>query len=654
MKTVARTLTNAGTPAASVRSKHTSYGPGEKRLRGHEVGGVFHETRRGWLILAVVWLAGAVYLALYLRVGWVPHDAGLFGEAADRVLRGQVPYRDFTEVYTGGLTFLNALAFRLFGVNLFSLRLPLFLFFLGWVPSVYFIARRFATPIAAGAVTLLAVAWSVPNYSEAMPSWYNLFFAIWGVLALIRYMETERRRWLWIAGACAGLSFLVKIVALYFIAAALLFFVFREGSLSRHSENGSARGAIPYRIFVSGGLLLFLAGLIGTVSQRPTATDFFCFVLPSACLVSLLIREVWRGPTQPSGLRFRRLFSMALPFLGGAFVPIAVFLAYYIKAGAIEAWLSGILASSIRIHWAAANPPPLLFILGLVPMALVLALAYSRKTAGRRWDWLLVAVALAALLALARVSPHVYLVFGLSPADLVPLLALVAVARLYRSESLSAEKRQLLFLLAAAAVVCALVQFPFAVPLYFCFVAPLVILMLVCLLSTIGRPDRAVLSALLVFYLAFAVWLRAPGAYPAQYSLLDRRISLAELNLPRGGGIYVPAKQAREYDEVVRLVRAHDRGGYIYATPDSPEVCFLSGLRNPTGAMYDFLDPDYLNPPARNNRILHTLALFRVHVVVLAPPDPGVSGVVSPALRAALDAHFPKSRQVGGFDVRWR
>ena len=65
----------------------------------------------------------------------------------------------------------------------------LFAVFLAWVPAVFYIASRFVRPLAAGGITLLAVAWSLPNYSAAMPSWYNLFLATFGVAALFRFLE---------------------------------------------------------------------------------------------------------------------------------------------------------------------------------------------------------------------------------------------------------------------------------------------------------------------------------------------------------------------------------------------------------------------------------------------------------------------------------
>ena len=150
--------------------------------------------------LVVLWVAAGVYVFLQIDAGWIPHDEGTLAHSAERVLSGQLPHRDFDDVYSGGLTFLNALAFRLLGVNLLSPRIVLFLFFLAWLPSLYFVASRFTRPVGAAATVLLAVAWSVPNYPAAVPSWYNLFFAVSGTASLARYLDTDRRSWLFVTG----------------------------------------------------------------------------------------------------------------------------------------------------------------------------------------------------------------------------------------------------------------------------------------------------------------------------------------------------------------------------------------------------------------------------------------------------------------------
>ncbi|HET7189448.1 MAG TPA: glycosyltransferase family 39 protein, partial [Gemmatimonadaceae bacterium] len=192
-------------------------------------------------MLSVLGIAAA-YVAWHLNRGWVPLDEGSLAHAAQRVLLGELPQRDFDDVYTGGLAYLNAATFRLLGTTLWSMRLALFAAFLLWVPAVFYVASRFTRPLMAAGITLLAVAWSVPNYPAPMPSWYNLFFATAGVAALLRYLEDARARWLVAAGVAGGLSFLVKVIGLYYVAGVLLFLVYLA-----HERARAAAGAAPQK-----------------------------------------------------------------------------------------------------------------------------------------------------------------------------------------------------------------------------------------------------------------------------------------------------------------------------------------------------------------------------------------------------------------------
>jgi 4-amino-4-deoxy-L-arabinose transferase-like glycosyltransferase len=612
------------------------------------------ETQYGWIVLAIVWLLCGSYAASHLHDGWIPYDAGALSHMAERVLRGQVPFRDFGEIYTGGLTYLNALAFHLLGVNFFSIRIPLFICFLGWIPALYFIARRFASPFGAGAVTLLAVAWSVPNYPEAMPSWYNLFFATWGVLSLLRYTETEKRRWLWIAGLCAGLSILVKISGLYFIAGVLLFFLFREQSLARELPDRSPNGGLLYRAFASVGLLLFLVSLADLVSARPTIAEFANFLLPSACLTAVLLWRIWREPSGADALRFGRLFSMLPHFLGGVLLPIAVFLAWFIRQNALGAWFGGVFfRPALRTQWAAYDAISPIAVFGLLPIALTLLAVFDAKPFIRRLARYAAPVVLAGLLLAARRWLAAYSFVAFSLPLLVPGVGLAALFRLRHSASPADPTRQQAFLVIAAAVTCALVQFPFSSATYFEFVAPLVILSLLVVIP-VKKAEPVALGALLAFYLVFAVWLHTPGFYIGINVPTRQPFRLQTLALARAGGIRAAQNLASEYQKLVPLVRSHARGSYIYAAPDAPEIYFLSGLCNPTQDVYDALDPDFLNPSTRIQRTLAALREHEVSVVVLGPKDPAISGPVLLGLRTQLDRQYPLSATVGEFEVRWK
>ena len=101
-------------------------------------------------------------------------------------------------------------------------------------------------------VTLLAVAWSYPNYPAAMPSWYNLFFATFGAAALFA-TSMRTKRVAFVAGVCGGISILIKVIGAYYIAGVLLFLAFREQSenQSGSGDEASAKQSLTYRVLVS-------------------------------------------------------------------------------------------------------------------------------------------------------------------------------------------------------------------------------------------------------------------------------------------------------------------------------------------------------------------------------------------------------------------
>ena len=255
------------------------------------------------LLFVAAWVVALAYAWTYLDRGWVPHDEGTLAFSAERVMDGMVPHLDYDEVYTGGLAFAGAAAFKVFGVDLFTLRLLLFALFALWIPVVYWSARRFATPSLSVVVTLLAGAWSIPAYSAAIPSWFNLFFAGFAVACLLRHLETSGRRWLVAAGIAAGVSILVKVVGLYLVAGCLLALAFFEQAAPRRDlEPRESSGRLYSGLVTAAGIALSLL-VWSVVRQVAEPVVFLHFVLPAALLSGWLAVTEWRRP--PSIARVR-------------------------------------------------------------------------------------------------------------------------------------------------------------------------------------------------------------------------------------------------------------------------------------------------------------------------------------------------------------
>ena len=100
-----------------------------------------------WLLLAVVVISTLLLMAR-LNVDANVADDPLQRQIAERVLLGERPHADFHYAYTGGLAYLHALALRLFGDRVLSLRLMLLVFFVAWVPAFWYIASKLTRPSA--------------------------------------------------------------------------------------------------------------------------------------------------------------------------------------------------------------------------------------------------------------------------------------------------------------------------------------------------------------------------------------------------------------------------------------------------------------------------------------------------------------------------
>jgi hypothetical protein len=639
-------------PAAQPAEYHSPAGEGTTgTVRGNS-------SARSVAALLVVWALSVGWLLKFLPDNWVPHDDGMLAQTAERVMQGQLPHRDFDEVYTGGLSYLHAAAFKLFGTNLFSIRLMLLVFFALWVPVLFYCASRFIGPLGAALVTFLGVAWSVPNYPTGMPSWYCLFFATFGLAALLRYLETRARAWLFVAGLCGGFSFLIKSPGLYFIAAALLFFAFIEQSESRMERESDANSARPpvalYSSFIRLSIFAFVVALVLLIRRLADLPELYNFVLPGFALgLVLLIRES-RLAARADRQRFRNLLRMAIPFLAGAALPIVVFLIPYANAHALRSFYYGVfVVPFMRISMATYPPPRLYMVLALVPIVSLFVFAcYSKRRESTAVGVAALASFVAVLIESER-SNFVYRFAWHSAATAIPVVVVAGALILLRGGSgwkLTELRRQQIFLVLSVTALCSLIAFPYSSATYFCYVAPLAALAALAIISSRDPAPRLIPKLAAGFYIIFMMLVVTPG-FGLDYMSRGYRaaVALDPLGVPRAGGLRVNSEEAYDYGRVLALVRQKATNGAVYAGPDCPEIYFLAGMPNPTHMIYDAFE-DYAH---ETSRVLSAIDATHPNVVVIERL-PDVSTPFSGDLRQALAERYPEKIYIGHFEVRWR
>jgi Dolichyl-phosphate-mannose-protein mannosyltransferase len=518
---------------------------------------------------------------------------------------------------------------------------------------------RFVSAPFAAATTLVAVAWGPPNFATPMPSWYNLFFATFGVAALLRYIEVQSRRWLLIAGICGGISFLFKMTGLYFVAGVLLFLPFREQMRRSTIQQTKVRENVWYRWFVLLSICLYEALLFALLRKQANAATYLGLWLPNLAVGATVIGYEFCPASTKTG-RFSFLFRELTPFGAGVAFPILIFLIPYSLTGSLGQFFSDLFIQPVGLVRSGSIKPPVnWFVEGCVANLLLVAvvLLTRSKSAPKLWEFALFGVPIALLiplaLSIARQSNAFYHLVWCTIWVLAPVATVLGVELLRRWRTLNRlefMRDQRLFMVLSVTAACSLIQFPFFHSIYYCYVAPLVFLSVIALVSLMDQPPWLGVSGMLCFCLFYAVLELKPGYVPLFGVKFQPDIQTVPLSLSRTAGILVSSASADEFEKLDTVIREHARGEYILAASNCAEVYFLSGLRPPVKDFYGF-GGDFRNA---NQGILGALQSHHVNLVVLNHED---SIFVRPApaeLREALEREFPGRTDTAHFELRWR
>ena len=603
-----------------------------------------------WLVGVAVCIVSLVYIVPYIDRGWLSHDEGLLAQSAERTLRGELPHRDFDDPYTGGLSFLHATVFDLLGARMVSTRYLLALFTMAFVSIYYWIAARQGSAYFAALITFAGVMWGMTNYFAALPSWYILFTATAGTASLLRFMDTGRLRWIVLAGFCAGLAILMKIVGLYFLAAGLLALAFHEqvSSAARNADRAPTR-SLSFQFFTM-LLGLVLSSLVLLLIKRDWQVMALTqFALPTIILCTALVVNNWREGQGPFRERFSYLSRTCCCLLFGSALPIIIFLVPYLKGGGLEALFHGVFVlPRMRLDFAREPLPPLNT---LMPVAIpTMLLIVGMVLAGRAfYRPTMIAIGLLGLLAwqISTFGTWYYWHF-FSIRFLCPVLIAVAACYLVQGGlgRVSARRRQELFLLATVTSLMILLQYPFSSIIYFAYCAPLVLLVLHTLLGIQFVRARYVHAYLLVFLMGFGLTMNSHYTIGQENKVWELVYEVA----PARAGLTVSTQQGRLFDWLITIVKKHSRPDQeILAMPDCPEVYFLAERANPTRIMFDF----FANPEDLERSLLQVIDERQIPVVVVNQ-HPLFSPKLSPAFLTALRGRFDRWETEGRFRVGYR
>ena len=404
-----------------------------------------------------------------------------------------------------------------------------------------------------------------------------------------------------------------------------------------------------------GSILLFISALAHLLLPHPGLEECIIFFLPSASLALLVLLRERHCVTHSDGERFVCLLRACAPFGLGVLVPTSAFLLLYLKEHALHALLRGVFILPFIRTWGVYESlpsiptiKPCLCLLGVLLLGILIrGKARTGLVAG-------VGVITTFYVISSEYNAVSYQTVWHMAYWLASLIGLVGVSAIYvrptgRRASAEFLRRQQLFLILAVAGMSSLVQYPFSAPIYFCYIAPLAILVVMAVLCEFPSISSPLLIILYFGFLLFVV-LRVTPTFiyrMGQYAQGDQETY--PLDLPRASHLRVDDGAATGYVRLVGLIKEHARGEEIYAAPDCPEIYFLTGSKNPTPDLFELFDANYPD----SEGILKLLDTHSIHLIVLHK-YPSFSELLPSKLHKQLVNRFPEAANLLDFEVRWR
>ncbi|MGH9256654.1 MAG: hypothetical protein ACRD3C_19010 [Vicinamibacterales bacterium] len=490
------------------------------------------------LLLPAAMLVNALLLWNFHDQHWYAIDEGSYAHIAERVLAGEVLYRDIQDIHPGYVHFLNAAAFAAFGVDLVSLRYPLAVAAFAQALLVWFLLAR-RDVLLATVASVAAIALGLIQFLDPSANWYCLFLAVCLVCWLTWVPSDSRWR-------AIGAGFLVGLIALFkqltgvWVAMAVLVILLREQSTgARGREVRLARGLV----------LLMLVALLGYLSfgGGPEASGNLLIGSWPVVILCLVLRDA--GATNRACLR---VLSQLAVGCAVAALPMVV---YHLAHGSFAAWIDDTVFAALE-HVSRPFFESVSF--AVLPAA---GLVHVLQPGG----------------AAAFANGLYWLILPLLPA--VNGILIVVWMRRRRVDGL---------ILPVMAAFYSLVTLYLPGVIYFYYTVGLTVAAVLWFVSSgAGRRHIPYVAAAAVALIVIAVWFHAAQSPYRRPSDVGRGYRTLTADTPRcapfaRSSLRIEWNDCASYHLLSQAIEAETPpGSYIFAVPDDAELYFLTARSNP-------------------------------------------------------------------------
>jgi dolichyl-phosphate-mannose-protein mannosyltransferase len=129
---------------------------------------------------------------------------------AERILRGQIPYRDFSAFYTLGSFYQTAILFKLFGDSLAVARTALLAYAGIFAAITYLLTRRIYGRSAALFAAAMLIFGCIPTNFMALHNWDSTLLALLAIYCAQRLLDAPNHIWSFFLGFTTALTLLTE------------------------------------------------------------------------------------------------------------------------------------------------------------------------------------------------------------------------------------------------------------------------------------------------------------------------------------------------------------------------------------------------------------------------------------------------------------
>ena len=354
------------------------------------------------IFFLVVILLAALYFSPSANHFLNTEDEGYLLYNFERVARGELPHRDFFDIY-GALThFLGGGLFKLFGTSLLAMRILIIILMAVMAGLIFLIGCRVMPPrFALLGSALFTIYWGTPAFPQVLYGNHcSHLLALLSIVCFVTYLDGWKKRWIVAAGFCAGSGILFKLPTGMFTLMALgLFLSFKEQFLEtaqRDNQTGNNRTSLLVRISRLSKVALLIAVMVVFILYFSTfhldLALFVIFLLPFFLFLGWMLarelsilREVDSGKSSARWVNFKEfLLELALLSAGPALLFLLQILFYSLVGGLQEMLYDTFaLPATIDYYWPMDSPGLHTTLTLAVGASILIAVLAGRYLAGK-------------------------------------------------------------------------------------------------------------------------------------------------------------------------------------------------------------------------------------------------------------------------------